>query len=227
MMFLKPFLLISVLIWNGCVAEKLTPNQIAQAQHATSILFLHQAPPPFQVLTERNLIPIQVGLIPELIASIVRGTDTPSSLGARVHAQEKLDDPAIGVQKKLITRMQERLRVANVRSLDEVQSDIIPDRLSGSITGDLVVAVKTTTWQLMYYAMDTSFHYLRYRGEVRVLDMAKNDVIWSSACSYESEEPKNHRHTIAELVADNAKFLRIMFDNASESCAKELMENML
>jgi hypothetical protein len=210
----------------GCAAEKLTTEQI-NAMRVSSVAFLHQAAPPFQVKTERNMIPIQSGLLPELAASIIRGTDTPINLGASVHAQERLVDPASEIQQIVMHILQEKVNPATLHEISGAQQQASVADVLIKTNSDLAFAFKTTEWALQYYGMDTSFYYLIYRGEARLMNFTKSDVTWYATCVYMGEASKNSRPTLDDFLADNATLLKAELSRAAETCAKQLVEKLL
>lgn len=79
----------------------------------------------------------------------------------------------------------------------------------------------------MYYAMDTSFYYLIYGGEVQFINPKTSDTEWKGTCKYVGDAPKNSRPTMEELLDNNAAKLKAELNRAADQCAAQFLEQLL
>ncbi len=88
----------------------------------------------------------------------------------------------------------------NARIIDAVQPNgDLPSEFRNP--GSQVFSFRTLMFALMYYRFDTSFHYLMYSGEGRLIDNKTGDTVWRSTCDY------NRRRT-TKLPAIFGRFYR-------------------
>lgn len=111
-------LLMSVTV--GCVADRLTSKHHEVLQAAPSVMFIHQEPVPFEVLTESNMFPMQPGL-PGLLTIAIRGTHTPKGDGQILRSAVTITDPSEQVMRNIAAYVSERTALKNTRIVDVVQ----------------------------------------------------------------------------------------------------------
>ena len=209
----------------GCQAGVLTKDQI-DAMGTASITLLHQTEPQFLIMTERNMIPMQAGLIPELFASAVRGTTTPEGLGTAAQAEERLLDPTVRIQQIIAQGMGERLPLAKIHEIIDAQARTDPAQIRKITNSDLAISIRTTEWGLQPYGFDTSFHKFAYRGEARLIDLRKIEIVWGTTCRYLGDAPKNNRPSLEDFLQERASLLKAELNRASEVCAQQVLEQL-
>lgn len=212
----------------GCSAEKLTVKQTEWIKQS-SMIFLHQAPPNFRVITERNSLRTHAGaglLENLLVGAIQGGALTPEELGENVRSEGAIKDPATGVQRLLMENFQQRIQPAYIKEMTEVQ-DV--DDLSGirdKTQSDVAFVISTHSWGLRYYSFDTSFHHLFYVGHASLIDLNKLDYIWSAKCKYKSDAPKMHRPSLENFLDDHGALIKTELKRATDECVKQFKEQL-
>lgn len=209
----------------GCQVGVLSKDQI-DAMRTAPISLLHHANPPFLIMTERNMIPVQTGLVQELFASAIRGPNTPEDLGNAAQAEERLLDPAIRLQHIVAQTLQKKWPMAKIHEVQDAQAKMSPAQIRKITDSDLVLAIRTTSWGLWPYAFDTSFHSFKYKGELSLIDLRKSSIVWSTDCQYLGDAPKNSRPSIEDFQQEHAALLKAELNRASETCAEQLLEQL-
>lgn len=189
-------------------------------------MFIQRKPESFLVMTERNMIPVQAGLIPELVAMIVRGGHTPTGDGQEVRSAITIEDPSEQVKRDIAAHVSEVAALKNARIIDAVQPNgDLPSELQTA--GSQVFSFRTIKWALMYYQYDTSFHYLMFSGEGSLIDNTTGDTVWRSKCHYQGDAPRMSRPSLEDFSADGGKLLKAELARAAQACTEQLKGHLI
>ncbi len=209
------------LMMLGCASEKLTKQQFDELRETSTVYVVHYPPSPFQVRTELNM----AGLIPLFIA-VAMGPGSPKTFGKKLRDEYALEDPARLVKEAVGAHLREKVDFRNLLVLNEEQIEKHPPDAPRMIASEKILAFTTIEWDLMYYQHDTSFHYLIYRGEARLID-PNSDNNWEGECEYSGGAPKNARRTIENFTADNAALLKAELRRAAKVCTNQLIKQLI
>ncbi len=207
----------------GCVSDRLTSERREALKEAPSVVFIHREPEPFEVLTESNMLPVQSGLVLLLTGG---GTHTPKGDGAMVRNETSIEDPSEQIKRDIAQYVSEIASLKNVRIIDAVQP-------KGSLSPELrnhmsqVFSFRTLMWALMYYKFDTSFHYLMFSGEGRLIDSTTGDTVWRSTYDYIEDAPRMSRPSLEDYTADEGKRLKVELARAAQSCTQQIKRHLI
>lgn len=81
-------------------------------------------------------------------------------------------------------------------------------------------------WALMHYKFDTSFHYLMFTGEGRLIDTTTGDTLWRSTCNYIEDAPRMNRPSLEDYIADSGKRLETELARATHACTDQLKSHL-
>lgn len=210
----------------GCVADRLTSEHREALHEATSVVFIHREPEPFEVLTESNMFPVQPGLFPGLLAVAIGGNHTPKGDGQMVRNETSIEDPSAQVKRDIAQYVSEVAALKNARIIDAVQP-------KGNLTSELrtptskVFSFRTLMWALMYYKFDTSFHYLMFSGEGSLIDNKTGETVWRSTCDYIGDAPRMSRPSLEDFTADGGKRLKAELARAAQVCTAQLKRHLM
>jgi hypothetical protein len=211
----------------GCVPDRLTVERREALKEAPSVVFVHREPEPFEVVTESNInmLPGQSGLV-LFLCSACRVTHTPKGDGARVRNEISIGDPSEQIKRDIAQYVSEIASLKNVRIIDAVQpKGDLPSELRTSPAQ--IFSFRTLMWALMYYRFDTSFHYLMFSGEGRLIDSTTGDTVWRSTCDYIEDAPRMSRPSLDDYAADGGKRLRAELARAAQSCTQQLKKHLI
>jgi hypothetical protein len=207
----------------GCVADRLTSEHRVALKEAPSVEFIHRRPEPFQVVTESNLYQNQPGL---LVFLGVPGPHTPEGDGQIIRSETHIEDPSEQVKRDMAQYVSEVASPRKARIIDAVQPDgELPSELRNS--GSQVFSFRTLLWRLMYYRFDTSFHYLMFSGEGKLIDSTTGDTVWRSTCDYIEDAPRMSRPSLEDYTADGGKRLKAELARAAHACTAQLKRHLV
>jgi hypothetical protein len=207
----------------GCVSDRLTSERREALKEAPSVVFIHREREPFEVLTESNMLPVQSGLVLLLAGG---GNHTPKGDGEIVRSETSIEDPSEQMKRDIAQYVSEVAALKNARIIDAVQPNgDLPSELRNP--GSQVFSFRTLMWALMYYRFDTSFHYLMYSGEGRLIDNKTGDTVWRSTCDYIGDAPRMSRPSLEDFTADGGKRLKAELARATQACTAQLKRHLV
>lgn len=210
----------------GCVADRLTTERRAALKEAFSVVFIHRRAEPFRVMTESMVMfPAQPGRFPGLLGAAIGGTHTPEGDGQVVRSETSIEDPSEQVKRDLAAYLSEIAALKNVRIIDTLQLDgNLPSDLRSA--GSQVFSFKTLEWTLMFYQFDTSFHYLMFSGEGRLIDNKTGDTVWKGTCEYQGDALRMSRPSLEDFSAEHGKILKAELTRAGHACTEQFKKQL-
>jgi hypothetical protein len=162
-------------------------------------------------IAETLFVPILVQTA-TLAASLSEG----QKLGAKLHSDLRLEDPAPQVTDRLAHFLQTSYNASIRRSSLSPASDEI-EALRESFGTATVLDVRTTSWGIFN-------NHPRFVGRARLMRLGDSSVIWEAACE-QAVPPRAARgdeNAMATLLANNGEALKAKLQHRVDSCTEQL-----
>lgn len=152
----------------------------------------------------------------------IYGESLSRSSGAQMIKDYSLEDPILAVKEQFILYLVFNSDSKNIRFVQEpLRSDNINDLKK--ISGDgMVIDFKTIHIGLSYFLTYWGRYRIDYLVRARLIHLEDSKILWQGVCSYVGKDPKNSP-TMDELAADNGALLKAKINEATDICAKELI----
>jgi len=147
--------------------------------------------------------------------------------GARIVADNGLEDPSIEVARRLATDY-----AAAHGGHAAAQPIVVDHRMDESQLGAVangsryVMDVETRWWGFIYYSLDWSHYHVTYIGYLRLFDLQTHKVIAKGACTHKYVAA-NEKFSYDELTGNGAQVLKSQLRAVADECVAKFKTDVL
>lgn len=202
---------------SGCVSTKIVPldaEAIEKAKGGTVAVTTREKPS-FSAMTAGKA---GFGLL---------GAAAMISAGNKIVEENKIDDPANFIQKKLLGEfaLDNNLSVTQIDNTVADGADV--KKLSKQYAkADILFDVQTINWSFAYFPSDWNNYRVIYSAKLRVIDTKRGKLIADGFCARvpeKTDDAPSHE----QLLANGAERLKKELQLGAEHCVQELRSKVL
>jgi hypothetical protein len=160
----------------GCATvnkNELTADEALTLKGKSVVASKYNELPDFAAQTAAN---VQFGLL---------GLASAISSGNSMIKNNKIEDPAISISKKISDGLNVNQNMKVIQSGDFVSAKVTDDELIKTYgNSDYILDVKTTGWSSIYFPTDWDNYRVMYTAQARLIDVKSKQVVIEETCTH-------------------------------------------
>jgi hypothetical protein len=198
----------------GCASTRQLSPEAGQKLPGKSVTQIKYAKPDFVATTPAKAM---FGLL---------GFAAMVAAGNEIVEKNKVEDPAPSIALELTKQLKEKYQLIplNETAVQVKGSDV--DKLAQQHPqSDLIMEVRTTNWQMLYYPTGWASFRVAYNASARLMDLKSKDVLAEGHCEYLPDNEANAPSYDA-MIADDARRLKEELRMAADFCMRKFKAEM-
>jgi len=152
-----------------------------------------------------------------LLAPLLGGAVAAAKAGEAMRKEHGIVDPVEHFRDAFLAELAEQ-RPIDAEMIPGTASED-PSILGKGLATELALDFKTVVWTL---AVNGDQHRIEYWGRARLIRLDSGKVLWKETCKFRTADPEATRHTLEDLLRDDAALLNQEFSAATSDCAAKL-----
>jgi hypothetical protein len=228
---------------SGCAAVVTggpEESRLAHLQERSEVVAVHyQRPAPFLVARPRSVgramalaaalapLALLAGPLAPAMGNVLQADierRAAEAAGRQLMLEIPLEDPAVRVKDRLISRLSADGRIGPIRPAAAAMDSDDLKSLKQALGPVTVLDVRTTSWGLFLYQVDPRTFLVHYTVKARLIRLDQEKVLWRDEIHcYDPGDRRFGAPVLEDLKADGGALLKTTMARTAESCVDPLL----